>query len=486
MKRNVNGIEVWILGDFGPFSRTGKSIGYQVSIAGRKFLVDCGAPLFDIIGWDEISDIDGLIITHCHDDHKRWFTDIALYYYYSPHINKKLTLITADEVEEELVRGAKPAIDRSLSLNSERMIDIAFEDYVEYRPMGPKTLYNMTSKTPEGKRGELRVVDKDGKTVGPDRAKIILSRKGGRARILFKDPELKEWIEPETFYSYKSEVFYDKDRRFIEGDGFTIESHKAPVWHGIPGTALKFKTRKDTVLFTSDTVHDVELWERLSGQKHEQKLGSMSRDEFESSEMIYGDINDFVERIWSPQRFEEAKATFANSAVIQDISLKNSVVHTDYTSIQRTVLDRDHTILTHSPDNITTEWALCFSEKLYRIEGDRFLEKVGDDLFPFVADLYHKTNGKFFVGVRKKDGLYGVYDNEGVLSVDMNGKRPAGKFKYKVDLYQDIRGEYYPVRDGQNTEYRVRADGKVELVEYTPEGSKGTVVKSIREKFGKD
>ncbi|HEB02353.1 MAG TPA: hypothetical protein ENI12_03890, partial [Nitrospirae bacterium] len=184
MKRNVNGIEVWILGDFGPFSRTGKSIGYQVSIAGRKFLVDCGAPIFDIIGWDEISEIDGLIITHCHDDHKRWFTDIALYYYYSPHINKKLTLITADEVEEELVRSSKPAIDRSLSLDSERMVDIAFEDYVEYRPMGPKTLYNMTSKTPEGKRGKLRVVDKDGKTVGPDRAKIVLSRKGGRARIL--------------------------------------------------------------------------------------------------------------------------------------------------------------------------------------------------------------------------------------------------------------------------------------------------------------
>ncbi len=88
MKQNVNGIEVWILGDFGPFSRTGKSIGYQVTIEGRKFLVDCGAPIFDIIGGDEISEIDGLIITHCHDDHKRWFTDIALYYYYSPHINK--------------------------------------------------------------------------------------------------------------------------------------------------------------------------------------------------------------------------------------------------------------------------------------------------------------------------------------------------------------------------------------------------------------
>ncbi|MCK4911767.1 MAG: hypothetical protein KAR83_08995, partial [Thermodesulfovibrionales bacterium] len=478
--------EVWILGDFGPFSSTGKSIGYQVSIAGRKFLVDCGAPIFDIIGWDEISEIDGLIITHCHDDHKRWFTDIALYYYYSPHISKKLTLITADEVEEELVRSSKPAIDRSLSIDSERMVDIAFEDYVEYRPMGPKTLYNITSKTPDGKRGKLRIVDPDGRALGPDRAKIVLSRKGGRARILFKDPDLKEWIEPETFYSYSSEAFYDSNRRFIEGDGFTIESHKAPVWHGIPGTALKFKTKKDTVLFTSDTVHDVELWERLARKKHEQKLGGMARDDFESSEIIYGDINDFVERIWGPQRFEEAKATFADSAVIQDISLKDSVVHTDYTRIQRTVLDRERTILTHSPDNITTEWALCFSEKLYRIEGNRFLEKVGDDLFPFTGDLYHKTDGKLFIGVRKEDGRYSVYDDEGVLSVDMNGERPAGRFKYKVDLYQDIRGEYFPVIDGDDNEYRVRTDGKVELVKYTPKGSEGTVVKSIREKLGKD
>ena len=483
MKQNMNGIEVWILGDFGPFSRTGKSIGYQVKIAGRKFLVDCGAPLFDIIGWDEISDIDGLIITHCHDDHKRWFTDIALYYYYAPHVNKKLTLITADEIEEELVKSSKPAIDRSLSLDSERMVDIAFEDYVEYRPMGPKTLYNITSRNLDGTRGKLRIVGPDGETIGPDRSKIVLSKRGGRARVLFKDPELKEWIEPETFYSYSSDVFYGSDKRYLEGDGYIIESHKAPVWHGIPGTALKFKTKNDSLLFTSDTVHDLELWERLAGQKHEQKLGGMSRDDFERSEIIYGDINDFVERIWGPQRLEAAKAVFKDTAVFQDISLRGSVVHTDYVRIDHTVLDQERTILTHSPDSITTEWPLCFSEKTYRVIGDKFNEVVGTASYPVKGDLYHKHEGKLFVGRREDKGRYSVYDNEGVLSVDMNGKKPAGKFKFKVDLYQDINGEFFPVADGAGTEYRVRNDGKVELVEYTDQGSKGKVVECIRDRF---
>lgn len=481
---NANGIDVRILGDFGPFSQTGKSIGYLVNIVDSSFLVDCGAPLFNILDSDQIGKVDGLIVTHCHDDHKRWFTDIALYYYYSPNIHKKLTLISIDEVAEELVKSCKPAIDRSLSKDSERIVDIAFEDYVEYRPLGPIALYKITSRNPDGTRGGLRVEGPSGEILGPDRAKIVLSRKGGRARILFKDPELKEWIEPETFYSFGSDVFYSRDRRRIEGDGYVIESLKAPVWHGIPGTALKFKTKKDTLLFTADTVHDVELWERLAGQKHEQKLGGMSREEFESAGLIYGDINDFVERIWGPQRLEEAKAAFVGSAVFQDIALRNSVVHTDYARIQHTMLDRECTILTHSPDGITSEWPLCFSDKVYRVKGDRFCEMVGDKAYPVKGDLFHKERGRLYVGFRNDKGRYGVHDSEGVLSIDLHGRRPTGRLKFKVDLYQDIMGKFFPVIEGDG-EYRVRVDGKIEHVKYTAEGSQGKVVRSLRGKLGK-
>ena len=483
MKQRANGIEVWVLGDFGPFSRTGKSIGYQVSISDKRFFVDCGAPLFSIIDPDQISEIDGLIVTHCHDDHKRWFTDIALYYYYSQHIHKKVPLISIDQVEEELVKSCKPAIDRSLSKNSERMVDIAFEDYIDYCPMGPKTRYKITSNNPDGTRGKLRVVGPQGETLGPDQAKIVLSRKGGRARVLFKDPDLKEWIEPETFYSFSSDIFYEADKRYIEGDGFVIESHKAPVWHGIPGTALKFRTKQDSLLFTSDTVHDVELWERLAGQKHRQKLGNMTRDAFEAAETIYGDINDFVERIWSPQRLEEAKAVFKDAAVFQDISLRNSIVHTDYVRIQHTVLDSERTILTHSPDNITSEWPLCFSDKIYHVKGDIFYEIVGDKAYRVKGDVFHKADGKLYVGFRNENGRYGVYKRDDELSIDVNGHNPSGELQYRVDLYQDIMGKFYPVTGGDD-EYRRRSDGQIEHVKYTAQGSQGKVVHSLRDQIG--
>jgi len=38
-----DGIIVRILGDYGPFSRMGKSIGYQIIIGESSYLVDCGS-----------------------------------------------------------------------------------------------------------------------------------------------------------------------------------------------------------------------------------------------------------------------------------------------------------------------------------------------------------------------------------------------------------------------------------------------------------
>src|SRR5512145_497174 len=93
-----HGIEVSVLGDYGPFSRIGKSIGYQVTIGRSSFLVDCGSPVFQKIGGHGLKDIKGLIITHCHDDHKRWFTDFALFNRYAPDIDRRVSLFTSDDV----------------------------------------------------------------------------------------------------------------------------------------------------------------------------------------------------------------------------------------------------------------------------------------------------------------------------------------------------------------------------------------------------
>ena len=82
-----DGITVKVLGDFGPFSNIGKTIGYQVIVGESSYLVDCGSPLFQQIGGQGLKKIKGLIITHCHDDHKRWFTNLAPFNMYAPGAN---------------------------------------------------------------------------------------------------------------------------------------------------------------------------------------------------------------------------------------------------------------------------------------------------------------------------------------------------------------------------------------------------------------
>ena len=478
MKKSVNTIDIWVLGDFGPFSRTGKSVGYMVSIGETQLLVDCGAPLFDVVGADGLKDIDGLILTHCHDDHKRWFTDLALFHYYASN-KDKLFFLSTEEVYSELVRASKAALDRSLSMDSKRIVDISMEDYVNFRPLGPTPRYQITGYTHDGIRGKLHVVDEEGNRLGPDRAKIVLSDKGGRARMLFKEPGTGEWVEPESYYSYGCEEFYKSNARVYEGDGFTLEALNASVWHGIPGIALKFSTQEETVIFSSDTVNDLELWESLAGDKRRQDLGKMSPEEFEAAEVIYGDINDYIERTWSPKRLEEAKAAFKGAAVIHDVSLRDSVVHTDYNRLGHTTLTKEQTILTHSPDQMTSEWLLCYSEKVYRAQGGRFYELKDGKTCSLDADVYHKTDGTFYVGYKNPEGRYAVMEDDGILDVVSAGG--SGDELFRVDLYEDIGGEYFPRLDPSEGQYSRRADGKVELMKFADSGSVGKVVKGCRD-----
>ena len=120
----TDGITVRILGDFGPFSSMGKSITYQITIGRSIYLIDCGAPLFQQIGSQGLKEIKGLILTHCHDDHKRWFTDLALFNMYAPDISNRIFFLTSEDIYDELVKSSGPALDRSLSNDSKNIIDI--------------------------------------------------------------------------------------------------------------------------------------------------------------------------------------------------------------------------------------------------------------------------------------------------------------------------------------------------------------------------
>ncbi len=478
-----NGIHIRVLGDYGPFSRMGKSIGYEITAGRSRYLIDCGSPLFQQIGGHGLKETRGLIITHCHDDHKRWFSDLALFNMYAPDIPHRVCLLTTEDINDELMAASGPALDRSLSPDSKNIVDIAYEDYIEFRTMGPRAKYKITAKDEgRGKTG-LYVMDRAGACIGPDRAKIIISNKTKRPRLLFKDPHSGEWVEPESFYPFSSDVFYEQEKNlYRDPEGLSIEAIKSPVWHGIPGIGLKIRTVNDTLIFSSDTVHDRRLWKQLCSEKRPQRL-AMPGKGFEAASLIYGDINDYIERIWSGERYEEALTVFRDSVVVHDIAVRNSVVHTDYRKLTDTVLEKDKVILTHSPDTMTSEWVLSKAEKQFKIQGSTFFEIVGNKLYPFNADIYHKEAGNYYVGYKNKNGAYTVYEKEGLLSISRGNKVDIGTPLFKVDLYQDIAGRYFPRLEDENSHYFERADGRVELIASNPQGSTGRVVKDIRSKL---
>ncbi len=479
----IDGINIKILGDYGPFSRIGKSIGYLVTIGQSNYLVDCGSPIFQQLGGHGIKAINGLIITHCHDDHKRWFTDYALFNMYAPDVFNKVFLLTSEKINEELIRASGPALDSSLSPDSKNVIDIAYEDYIDYKILGPKGKYKIISIDEGHGKSRLVVTDWKNNPVGPAVAKIVISKKTGRKRLLFKDPDYREWVEPDSFYPFSSEVFYEKNKNiYKDPEGFTVEAIKGPVWHGLPVIGIKFTTDKESLAFSSDTIHDIALWKQLYSEKRIQRL-QMSVKEFDAASIIYGDINDYIERTWSEERFKEAISAYNDSIVIHDIAVRYSVVHTDYRKLRNTVLKKNRTILTHSPDTMTSEWVLSEAGKCFRIKENDFFEVVGNEIFTLNADIYHKEAGRFYVGYKNKKGRYIVYEKDCLLSLSRNEMLHLGNPLYRVDMYEDIAGNYYPKLENENAMYYRRNDGKIELVKFTDEGSTGKVVINNRDEL---
>ncbi len=479
----TDGITVRILGDFGPFSRMGKSIGYQINIGHSSYLLDCGSPLFQQIGGHGLKKIKGLMVTHCHDDHKRWFTDLALFNMYVPDVTHKIFLLTSENVHKDLIRASGSALDRSLNVDSKKVVDIPFEDYVNHQVIGPKAKYKIVAVDEGEGKTALRIMDTKGNTVGPDVAKIVIGPETRRPRMLFKDPDYGEWVEPECFYPFSSDVFYEKDKNvFKDTEGFTIEAIKAPVWHGISAIGLKIKTNEETLIFSSDTVNDLELWKALCTEKRPQRL-NMPAKEFGSASVIYGDINDYIERMWSEERYREAVNAYKDGIVIHDISIWGASVHTEYQKLNKTLLEKERVILTHSPDKIVSEWVLCDTEKIFKIKGDKFFEMAGDKPYPLNADIYYKEAGRYWVGYKNEKGKHTVYEKNGILSLSKEENAEHGTPLYKVDMYEDISGKYYPKLENKDSMYLTRRDGTVELLEFTEKGSKGKLADNQRNKL---
>ncbi len=474
----MEGIIIQVLGESGPFSSTGNNTGYELEMGDGNYLLDCGAPLFQLIGGHGLKKSAGVIITHCHEDHKRWLGDLALFGRYAPDASGKVHLFASESVYETLREATTPALTRGLADDFRSVIDIAFEEFIEHHLIGPRARYRIVPN-PVAKP-EFLVTDRQRNVLPPGQAKVIISPKTNRPRMLFLDPSYGEWVEPESFYSFSSVQFYEENKNVhTNSDGSTIEALKAPVWHGIAGTGIKIKRGGETLIFSSDTVHDKMLWKELCAEKRVQKL-PMTRSDFESAPIIYGDINDYIERTWSEERYEEAINAFRDAAVIHDISVNKSLVHTNYERLGQTTLDKGRTLLTHGPDRLTSEWALCNAGKTFMVKGGKFLEIVGDACFPMNGDVFHKEKGKYYVGYRSDRGAFAVYKKEGLLQFASHDGTDVGRPLFRVDLYEDISGRYFPALTEASAQYFKRRDGKVELMRFDDKGSRGVIVEDHR------
>lgn len=477
--RSDEGVKIEFLGDSGPFSLLGTSICYRLSYKDVSFLVDCGVAVFSVIGPQAIGRINAIFATHSHEDHRRWFVDMALFKFYFSKPKTPLRLVASETVLEEFHKNSRGALERSLTPDSSKVVEIPFTNYVEPILFGPMARYRILRTRLAGEEGNVwRVLDEEGKTVSPRKAKVVIHPEANRPRLLFKDFDTKRWIEPESYYPFSEKRFFSEKQYPYEHDnGIKFEAKKAASWHGPPTVSIQVTTENEIIYFSSDTVYDPVLWRKLSSQVHPQEL-DLTKKAFGDAYVVYGDINNFIEQTWSQARYKEAMKLYGGKVLIHDVAGKGSVVHTDYSVLA--AQDFDKLLLTHSPDHFVSKYPLTASGKTVRIIGDQYYEDVDGELWEFDADIYYKELSNCFVGYKARDGAYRIVSRDGILDIVSTGTRTDGKTLMRVNLYSDIKGRYFPKIEKPNRYYQEGPTGTVYLVTQDRNGGKMKRVESIR------
>lgn len=97
------------------------------------------------------------------------------------------------------------------------------------------------------------------------------------------------------------------------------------------------------------------------------------------------------------------------------------------------------------------------------------------------ADIYHKAGGRYFVWYRNDDECHTVYEgSDGYLMIDYGEIFEDPVPKFRVDLYEDIGGKYFPVITEENSSCIQRHDGNVELIRFNNKGSRGMIASDKR------
>jgi hypothetical protein len=482
-------LTVDIIGDSGPFSQLGKSIGYRLTAGDCQFLIDCGAPVFQLLGPDGLREMEGIVGTHAHEDHKRWFTDIALYQKFSMDAERKIDLFGSRAVLEDYRLASIAALERSLSPDSRRLVDFSYDNYIRSHCIAPEPKYRLerSSLSEEGDGKAWRVVDRDGNVLSPDRARVFVNESVHRPRMLFKDPEEEIWVEPESYYDLTDERFYDVNNwePHEHHNGLTIRPIKASAWHGPATTSLLFEYQGESLFLSSVTTNNPELWDELAEPTEpEKRIGDLEPDHY----VIEDDPNNYLQQVWSERRLERAREPYESDyAMVHDVTGPWATVHTDYKHLEP---HEGPLLLTHSPDVFTATHPLAHLRKTFVVEDNSFLEVAENgDQFPLQADCYHKEYSRYFVGFEEEEGDHylvkkapGQYDIRRKDEFDQKNDGDAQILK-SIALYEEIGGEYFPYLEADNEEYFTRDDGRVEHVTHEEDGSTGTVQEGVREQL---
>lgn len=478
----LSDLTINVIGDSGPFSRLGKSIGYLLEAGDSRYLVDCGAPIFQVLGDDGLNELDGIVATHAHEDHKRWFTDLALYQKFNrPHGNP-VTLYASRTILDDFRVASAAAFEKTLSPDSDEIRTFTFEDFVEPTRIGPEPRYRIERREAGDRAHRWRVVDRSGDPLPPDRAKVVKPPNAVIPRMLFRDPSEDVWVDPESFYDFGDERFYEQDDRRktpLAGD-LSVRPLQAPAWHGPPTTALLFESAEGELFMSSDTVYDTELWERLTRTR---KRDSVRGDEsFRNRYLLEEPLEDYVEQTWSDRRLRRARSAYdRNSPCFHDVSGPDSTVHTAYEEIED--FDRD-LLLTHSPDKFTTVHPLAHLGKSFVLRGGKLLERTKNgDCFRPTADCYVKQFSDYLVGYEDPDGdHYLVREAPGTYEVTVRSPEDRGDLEEvtRVSLYRDIGGEYFPLLTEEDEEYYRRPDDTVVKLTHGEGTTEGSVVHGQR------
>ncbi len=474
-----------VIGDSGPFSRLGKSIGYRIKAGESEFLFDCGAPVFQLLGPEGLSKIEGIIITHSHEDHKRWLTDIALFQKFSSSTEHKIPLYCSYKILNELRNTCAYALEQTLSSDSKRITNFTFSDYFDPHLIGPQPRYRCKKLNEKDGEENWAVVDRDGNQLPPDRARVFKLPEIHRPRMLFKDPREDIWVEPESFYPYTDERFYvnsgDSPEFIHEKSGLSFSPIKSTAWHGPVVNSYLFEYKDNRTFFSSDTYYNSDLWKQLINPVKPKKNLETGAEKGET--FLRQDINDYLEQVWSRERLNRGLKFYEGEyPLIHDVSGPWAKVHTNYKHLE------DYSgeiLLTHSPDEFTSIHPLAHLQKTFIVRGNQFYEKTDGDLFSLEATCFHKHFNRYYLGfeedggehllIKEKPGVYDVFHESETIP-------DKAEIIKKIKLYEDINGDYFPVLSSENEEYIVRPDGRVEHQIHTETGTKGKIVKGQRKR----